>query len=187
MHKEQIQASASHWIAVGAGLLLVACCVRTPLIFALMGSLAFASTAVVTLTELGDSSLAFMLFAFVLLLHVLVRRTTLDDLDFVFTDYRTAWIAMGLMFCVCIKCCFAAAVVRRPDQHLCSFYSPNHGGSTPSGGRQHHLDQLLRPRCVHVVGTQHSAPSSCQSEKDAAWSFCRVRSACGAGVGGSIR
>src|SRR5262249_34918364 len=42
------------------------------------------------------------LIAFVLLLFVLIRRTTLDDLAVVFTKYRAAWIALGLMFYVCV-------------------------------------------------------------------------------------
>jgi len=89
--------------AVCAGLLLIGYCSRATLIVALMGSLAFGSTAVVSLTMLGGSSpLAFTLIAFVLLLFVLIRRTTLDDLAVVFTKYRAAWIALGLMFYVCV-------------------------------------------------------------------------------------
>jgi hypothetical protein len=90
--------------AVSACLLLVGYCLRAPLIVALMSSFAFGSTAVVTLTALGGSSpLVFTLFAVVLLLFVLIRRTTLGDLALVFAEYRAAWIAVGLMFYVCLS------------------------------------------------------------------------------------
>jgi hypothetical protein len=89
---------------VCAGLLVFGCCLRAPLIIALMGSAALGSTAVVILTALGGSSpLAFTLFAFVLVLFVLVRRTTSSDLALAFTQYRAAWVALGLMCYVCLS------------------------------------------------------------------------------------
>jgi len=88
--------------AVCAGLLLIGYCLRATLIVALMGSLAFGSTAIGTLTTLGGSSpLVFTLIAFILLLFVLIHRTTLSELALVFREYRAAWIALGLMFYVC--------------------------------------------------------------------------------------
>ena len=90
--------------AVCAGLLLIGYCLRATLIVALMGSLAFGSTAIGTLTTLGGSSpLVFTFIAFILLLFVLIHRTTLSGLTVVFTEYRAAWIALGLMFYVCLS------------------------------------------------------------------------------------
>src|SRR5262245_26795481 len=90
--------------AVCAGLLLIGYCLRATLIVALMGSFAFGSTAIGTLTMLGGSSpLVFTLIAFILLLFVLIHRTTLSELALVFTEYRAAWIALGLIFYICLS------------------------------------------------------------------------------------
>src|SRR5262245_9837492 len=92
---------------VCAGLLLIGYCLHATLIVALMGSLAFGSTAIGTLTTLGRSSpLIFTFIAFILLLFVLIRRTTLSEPILVFTQYRAAWIALGLMLYACLSAVF---------------------------------------------------------------------------------
>jgi hypothetical protein len=90
--------------AICAGLLVVGYCLRATLIVALMGSLAFGSTAVGTLTALGGSSpLAFTFIAVILLLFVVLRKTTWAELALVFARCRAAWIALGLTFYVCVS------------------------------------------------------------------------------------
>jgi hypothetical protein len=71
--------------AICVGLLLIGYYLRATLIVALMGSFAFGSMALTTLTKLGDSSpLPSTVFAFILLMFVFARRTTLSELAVAF-------------------------------------------------------------------------------------------------------
>jgi hypothetical protein len=84
-------------LLVCVGLLLLGYCLRAPLIVALLASLAFGTTAVVTLDSLGSSSpLIFILFAFLFSLSVLARKTTLHELGALLAKSQAAWIVCSL-------------------------------------------------------------------------------------------
>ncbi|WFP75880.1 hypothetical protein [Mesorhizobium sp. WSM4906] len=85
-------------LAVCAAVLIVAYYSRGMLIIGLMASLAFGSTAAMTLTSLGGSTpLIYTLFAALLVTAVTARRYVWFELGSVFGSIRSIWILMSLM------------------------------------------------------------------------------------------
>ncbi|MER8752179.1 hypothetical protein NKH57_23415 [Mesorhizobium sp. M1050] len=86
-------------LIVCAGVLLTAIYCRAPLIIGLLASLAFGSTALMTLSSLGGSSpLIYTFFGFLLLAGVAARRRIWQDLGDAFGKIRPIWVLVGLMF-----------------------------------------------------------------------------------------
>jgi hypothetical protein len=84
-------------VLVCCGLLAAAWFTEAPVIVALMASLAFGSTAIVTLTALGGSSpLIYVVFLMGLFLTVALRRNVLRELGTVFTQQPLAWLILLL-------------------------------------------------------------------------------------------
>jgi hypothetical protein len=85
-------------LIVCAGILLAGYYARAPLIFGLLASLAFGSTALMTLSSLGGSSpLIYTFFAAILVAAVAARRRIWRDLGEVFGKIRPVWVLCGLM------------------------------------------------------------------------------------------
>jgi hypothetical protein len=83
---------------VCAGVLLVGCYCRAPLIIGLVASLAFGSTALMTLTSLGGSSpLIYTFFSAILVTAVAARKRIWQDLGDVFGKIRPVWVLVALM------------------------------------------------------------------------------------------
>ena len=94
---------------------VVVCCVlliggwylRSPLIVPLLGSLAFGSTAIVTLEFLGGASpLIFTAFALILIAAASARKSTFQDFCAVLASHRSSWIV-----CVIPLYALASAVI----------------------------------------------------------------------------
>ncbi len=86
-------------MAVCAAVLILGYCCRGTLIVGLLASLAFGSTALVTLSSLGGSSpLIFTVFAALLVLSLTARRRIWHDLGHVFGKARPIWV----LFCLLI-------------------------------------------------------------------------------------
>ncbi|MBM2711770.1 hypothetical protein JQK88_10995 [Mesorhizobium caraganae] len=86
-------------LVVCAAVLLLAYYYRAPLIVGLIASLAFGSTALMTLSSLGGSSpLIYTFFGALLLMGVAARRRIWQDLGDVFGKIRPVWVLVGLMF-----------------------------------------------------------------------------------------
>ncbi|MBZ9892226.1 hypothetical protein LB559_30285 [Mesorhizobium sp. BR1-1-3] len=86
-------------LIVCAGILLTAIYCRAPLIIGLLASLAFGSTALMTLSSLGGSSpLIYTFFGFLLLTGVAAKRRILQDLGDAFGKIRPMWVLVSLMF-----------------------------------------------------------------------------------------
>ncbi|TPL79599.1 hypothetical protein FJ950_27595 [Mesorhizobium sp. B2-3-14] len=86
-------------LVVCAAVLLLAYYYRAPLIVGLVASLAFGSTALMTLSSLGGSSpLIYTFFGALLLMGVAARRRIWQDLGDVFGKIRPVWVLIGLMF-----------------------------------------------------------------------------------------
>jgi hypothetical protein len=84
-------------VLVCAAILITAYYLRGSAITALMASLAFGSTALVTLGSLGGSSpLIYTLFAALLLMQVAFRKQLWTDLGLVFGQVQAAWIVSVL-------------------------------------------------------------------------------------------
>src|SRR5688572_15387436 len=85
-------------LLVCAAILAVAYYCRGSLIIGLMASLAFGSTALMTLTSLGGSSpLIYTFFAATLVTAVAVRRRIWRDIGAVFGSIRPIWVLGGVM------------------------------------------------------------------------------------------
>jgi hypothetical protein len=85
-------------LLVCAGVLLTGYYFRSTLLIGLLASLAFGSTAVMTLSSLGGSSpLIFTFFSALLVTAVAVRRTIWRDLGDVFGKIRPVWVLVSLM------------------------------------------------------------------------------------------
>jgi hypothetical protein len=85
-------------LLVCAGVLLIGYYCRSPLLIGLIASLAFGSTALMTLSSLGGSSpLIFTLFSALLVTAVAFRRTIWRDLGNVFGKIRPVWVLASLM------------------------------------------------------------------------------------------
>lgn len=85
-------------LIVCAGILLTGYCCRSPLIIGLLASLAFGSTALMTLSSLGGSSpLIYTFFAALLVTAVAARRRIWQDLGDVFGKIGPIWVLVGLM------------------------------------------------------------------------------------------
>jgi hypothetical protein len=90
-------------LIVCAGVLLTGYFCRAPLITGLVVSLAFGSTAFMTLTSLGGSSpLIYTFFAALLVTAVAARRRIWQDLGDVFGKIRPVWVLVSLMIYVAI-------------------------------------------------------------------------------------
>ncbi|MDJ1157095.1 hypothetical protein QNA08_02435 [Chelatococcus sp. SYSU_G07232] len=84
-------------ILIGACLLLLSRQFGAPHLVALVASLAFGSTAIVTLNALGGSTpLVYTPFAMLLALAVALRRDALHELSRLFARQRVAWVIVGL-------------------------------------------------------------------------------------------
>ncbi|WP_224517760.1 GNVR domain-containing protein [Mesorhizobium sp. CA8] len=84
---------------VCAAVLLTAIYYRAPLIIGLIASLAFGSTALMTLSSLGGSSpLVYTFFGGLMVTGVAARRRLWQDLGDVFGKIRAIWVLSGLMF-----------------------------------------------------------------------------------------
>jgi hypothetical protein len=85
-------------VIVCASVLLSGYLLRAPLIGGLVASLAFGSTALMTLSSLGGSSpLIYTFFAAQLIVITCLRRRLLQDLGYVFGRVRPTWILLSLM------------------------------------------------------------------------------------------
>jgi len=85
-------------LTVCAAVLIAACCLRGTLIIGLLASLAFGSTAAMTLTSLGGSSpLIYTLFAMLLVTVVAARREIWFELGTVLGSVRSIWVLISLM------------------------------------------------------------------------------------------
>lgn len=85
-------------LIVCAGILLAGYYARAPLIVGFLTSLAFGSTALMTLSSLGGSSpLIYTFFAALLVTAVAARRRIWRDLGDVFGKIRPVWVLCGLM------------------------------------------------------------------------------------------
>ncbi len=79
------------------GLLLLARFLKAPLIIGLLGSLAFGSTAIVTIASLGGASpLIYTCFGALLLVSVAARKQIWRDLGMVFARIPAAWLVCAL-------------------------------------------------------------------------------------------
>jgi hypothetical protein len=79
------------------GLLLLARFLGAPLIIGLLGSLAFGSTAIVTIGSLGGASpLIYTCFGALLLVSVAARKQIWRDLGMVFARFPAAWLVCAL-------------------------------------------------------------------------------------------
>ena len=84
-------------LLVSAFLLLVGYLLGAPLIIGMFASLAFGSTAFMTLSGLGGSSpQIYTLFALGIILAAALRRSVRRDLGVIFTRFPTAWIVVAL-------------------------------------------------------------------------------------------
>lgn len=85
-------------LIVCIGVLIVGYCTRSLIIVSLIASLAFGSTALMTLTSLGGSSpLIYTFFAAVLLMAVAAKTSIWRDLGLVFGSMRPLWVLCCLM------------------------------------------------------------------------------------------
>jgi hypothetical protein len=85
-------------LTVCAGVLLAGYLCRSPLIIGLLASLAFGSTAWMTLSSLGGSSpLIYTFFAVLLVTAVAAKRKIWQDLGGVFGKIRPVWVLVSLM------------------------------------------------------------------------------------------
>ncbi len=84
-------------LLVSAFLLLVGYLLGAPLIIGMFASLAFGSTAFMTLSGLGGSSpQIYTLFSLGIILAAALRRSVRRDLGVIFTRFPTAWIVVAL-------------------------------------------------------------------------------------------
>jgi hypothetical protein len=85
-------------LIICAAILLAGHYYRSPFILGLMASLAFGSTALMTLTSLGGSSpLIYTVFAALLVTATAARRRIWQDLGDVFGKMRPVWIVLSLL------------------------------------------------------------------------------------------
>ena len=84
-------------ILICCGLFAAALLTEAPVIVALMASLAFGSTAIVTLPALGGSSpLIYVVFLMALFVTVALRRNLVGELGTVFAQQPLAWLVLLL-------------------------------------------------------------------------------------------
>jgi hypothetical protein len=89
-------------LLVFASLLAFGYFLQSPVIIGLFASLAFGSTAIVTLSALGGSSpLIYTAFAMLLLASLALSRGFLNDVVITFANYWTAWV-VGALLVYCI-------------------------------------------------------------------------------------
>ena len=84
-------------ILICCGLFAAASFTEAPVVVALMASLAFGSTAIMTLPALGGSSpLIFVVFLIALFVTVALRRNVVSELGTVFAQQPLAWLVLFL-------------------------------------------------------------------------------------------